>query len=460
MVNLRARQITFFTILITLVAALGGFILGFDAGIIIDGKDQISSQFNLTNFNWSLVTCTSIVGSIIAIPLSGQCVDKFGTKNILFFTAAICLIGLFLTTTAHTLAQFIIGRFLVGICVGITSFSCPLFLSEISPPTIRGGMILINSIAITSGQTLSFLAGYFLHDLSSSSWRMISAIEIIPTILFLIGILYMPQSPRWITKKYGIDAARLLLVKIRGVNFVALESELQEIQTNISSTLLTPRFKALFSKKIMPVLAIGIGLGSLQQFVGISTIMYYGPVVFQAIGSTSVKQGLFATFCMGLINCIFTIVSALLVDKMGRRILLLWGTLIAGSSMFLVGNVCLGNFSEKWGVFFIGTYIIGYCISLGSLFWVLISEIFPHYIRGTAMSLVTAVTSTATFLVSLTFLKFFDVLGQANTFFLYGLMSLIAFIFTYFFIPETKGVSLELIETHLKQGKKLRTLGI
>ena len=452
-------ELNVFVFVIALVAALGGFTLGFDAGVIVDGKDQITSEFHLSDFQWSIITCTSILGSIFAIPIVGRFVDKFGAKNILSFAAIGFILGLSLTASAYTLPQLITGRFIIGICIGIASFSSPLFISEISSPSIRGGMILLNGIAITAGQTISFLIGYFLHNLSDSSWRFILGIEIIPAILLLVGMIAMPQSPRWVAKKYGIEKSRIVLTRIRSKNTTTLEKELSEIQANISSTVLKTHFRELFSRKIMPVLMVGAGLACLQQFVGISAIMSYGPVVFHAVGFNSISAGIFATFCIGLVNLFFTIISAFLIDYIGRRFLLLSGTFIAAISMLLVGSVCLGSINEKWGIFFIVTYIIGYCISLGSLFWVLISEIFPYYIRGTAMSFVTAIQCAANLIISITFLAFFDFLGPANTFFIYGLMSAIAFVFIYYFIPETKGISLELIEENLNSGKKLRELG-
>ena len=450
-------RVNFFIIIIAMVAALGGFTLGFDAGFVIDGKDQITALFNLSDFQWSFVACVSILGSLVAILVSGIFADKFGSKNLLLFTALGFILGLILAANAHTLPQLIIGRFIIGICIGIASYSSPLFISEISPPATRGGMILLNGIAITAGQAISFLAGYFLHDLSIDSWRFILGIEIIPAVLLFIGMIFMPQSPRWIAKRHGIELARLTLKRVRLNDSV--EKELNEIQQSISSNSHKISFKELFSKKMFPVLIVGTSLGVLQQLIGISAIMYYGPVVFHAVGFDSVKSGIFATFGIGLINLFFTIVSAFLIDYLGRRFLLLSGTLIAAVSMFLLGSVCLGKISDQWGLLFVATYIIGYCISLGSLFWVLISEIFPTNIRGMAMSFATAMQCAANFLVSITFLEFFDYLGKSDTFFLYGLMSIVAFIFVYYVIPETKGVSLEVIEANLNAGKKIRKLG-
>ena len=453
------QKANFFIFIVASIAALGGFVLGFDAGVIVDGKDQITSEFLLSNFQWSIITSISVLGALIAVPISGRFTDRFGTKTMLLITSIGFLTGLTLTATAYNLFQLITGRFLIGICIGIASFSAPLFISEIAPPSIRGSMVLLNGVAITAGQTLSFLASYFLHDISSFSWRIILCIEILPALALFIGMLFMPKSPRWVAKNNGIESARKILIKIRGKNYPFLEKELSEIHQNIFHAVSRTGFKNLFSKKMAPVLMVGMGLGILQQFVGISAIMYYGPVIFESVGFHSIKNAIFATFFIGLINLIFTIVSAFLVDHVGRRFLLLTGSLIAAISMLLISISSLGWFNEKWGIFFMASYMIGYCIGLGSLFWVVIAEIYPLHIRGSAMSVVTSVQCTANFIVTITFLQVFNRLGNSETFLLFGMMCLTAFVFVYFYVPETKRVPLELIEENLNKGKKTRYLG-
>ena len=450
---------SFFVIAIACIAALGGFILGFDAGVIVDGKDQISSLFLLSNFQWSCVTCVSIFGSLITIPISGRFADKIGIKTMLLITAIGFMTGSILTATAYNIFQLTIGRFIVGICIGIAYFGAPLFISEIAPPHMRGSMVLLNGIAITAGQTLSFLAGYFLHDITPNSWRLILWIEAISATCFFLGMLLMPHSPRWIAKNKGIDNSRIVLTKIRGGHSPALEKELSEIEKNLLQHFSKSYLKDLFSKKIVSVLVLGVGLGVLQQFVGINAVMYYGPVIFETLGFNSIKNAIFATFCISFINLIFTIISAFLVDYVGRRTLLLSGTFITAISMFMLGGSYLVGLGEKAALFFMATYIIGYCISLGSLFLVIISEIYPLNIRGSAMSFVTALQFIANLSVTITFLSLFDFLGKAETFTLFGIMSCIAFLFVYLYVPETKGLTLEQIETNLNLGKKTRKLG-
>ncbi len=405
------------------IVTLGGFIIGFDAGVIVDGKDQISAAFNLTTFQWSIITSLSVLGALLTVPFGGKLVDKWGAKTMLIVVALGFAISLFITAITTNLTQLVIGRFITGICIGIAAFSVPLFISETSPPSIRGGMVLSYCVAITAGQTFSFFAGYLLHDVSPDSWRIILAIETIAAVCFFIGMIVVPQSPQWRAKTQRIEKTRVI------------------------------------SKKILPVLLLGMSLAIFQQFVGINAIIYYGPVIFQAFGFHTVSHAIFATFLIGLVNLIFTSITAFLVDYMGRRFLLLLGTLMAGASMLVLAFPYVGLSHRTLSVIFLMTYIIGYCISLGSVFWVLIAEIYPCRIRGFAMSLITALQYTANFIVTITFLKLFEMFDNSVTFSLFGGMCLAAFIFIYFYVPETKGVQLETIESNLNKGKKTRELG-
>lgn len=320
-------------------------------------------------------------------------------------------------------------------------------------------MVLINGIAITFGQAFSFLIGFFLHDSSESSWRLILWIGVVPAILLLIGMLFVPHSPRWVLATQGIKKARVILQKIR--HPACVEVELREIQFNIHQSQYRSSLSFLFSKPFISVLTIGTVLGVLQQFSGISAIMYYGPVIFEGLGFKPVKIAILATFLMGMINCVFTIVTSLTIDRLGRRALLLGGTLLAGISLILAA-ICYDTAwaDKKWAILFLlSTYVIGYCISLGSLFWVMIAEIYPLKIRGLAMSVASTVQWIANFLVSISVLSIFNYLHEANTFLMFGSVCLIACLFIYYFVPETSGVTLEKIEENLLAGKKTRELG-
>ncbi|TAK71906.1 MAG: sugar porter family MFS transporter [Gammaproteobacteria bacterium] len=454
-----SRQPNYFVILIAAIAALGGFLFGFDSSIIADTKDQITAQFSLTDFQWSWIVSVSLLGSVIGIPISGLMADRISRKSMLILVAVGFIMGAILCAQATQLQPLIIGRFVIGICIGIASYISPLFIAEMAPASIRGGMILMNGLAITFGQAFSFLLGYFLHDISASSWRLLLWLGTLPAFCLLIGILFVPHSPRWIMAKQDFDKVYRVLKKIRRTE-AEIQTEILEMKLNLMQPSSANRL-TLFKKPFLFVLMVGLGLGIFQQFSGINSIMYYGPVVFETAGFYPIKTALLATFWMGLINFIFTAITLFFVDKLGRRFLLLSGTLLASISLVLVACYYqLQWFNQKWLMLcFMSTYIMGYCISVGSLFWVIISEIYPLKIRGLAMSIATVAQWGANFVVSISFLGIFHHFGEIKTFWLFSFICLCAFIFIYYFVPETTGVSLEKIEENLLAGKKLRELG-
>ncbi|SRR5579883_980715 len=450
---------TYFIFLIAAIAALGGFLFGFDSSIIADTKDQITAQFSLSDFQWSWIVSVSLLGSIIGIPISGLVADHISRKSMLLLVAAGFILGAILCAQATQLNILITGRFIIGMCIGIASYISPLFIAEMAPANARGGMILMNGLAITFGQAFSFLLGYFIHDISQSSWRLLLWLGTIPAFCLLIGILFVPHSPRFMMAKYGRDKAYEILKKIRH-NEIAIQTELHEIKLNLTQSS-SGNILSLFKKPFIFVLIAGVLLGIFQQFSGINAIMYYGPVIFETAGFYPIKTTLLATFWMGLVNFLFTAITLFYVDKVGRRFLLLSGILLASLSLVLVACYYQWHlFNQKWLMLcFMSTYIMGYCVSVGSLFWVIISEIYPHKIRGLAMSIATLVQWGANFVVAISFLDIFHRFGEIKTFCLFSLICLCAFIFIYHFIPETTDVSLEKIEENLMAGKKLREIG-
>jgi len=450
----------YFVFLIAAVAGFGGFLFGFDSSVIADTKNQIVTQFSLNDFQWSLIVSVSLLSSIFGIPLSGLFADQFSRKSMLLFVAIGFMAGTSLCSMALNLPMLITGRFIIGICIGIASYVSPMFIAEIAPASIRGGLVLLNGVAITLGQAFSFLIGYWLYDISPESWRVMLLLGTIPALLLLIGVLLIPHSPRWLLIKHGREAAYTVLKKIRH-NENEIQAELQEMQTIVNFTHQTSKIHQLLQPPYVWVLFAATSLGVLQQFSGINAIMYYGPVIFESAGFTPTKFAILATFFMGFINFIFTIVTLLLVDKLGRRFLLICGSLLAGISLLIVSSYYHFHlFQHKWLMLScMATFIIGYCVSIGSLFWVIISEIFPLNVRGLAMSIATLVQWMANLIVSLLFLSVFKLLGEAITFSMFATMCLLATWVAYYFIPETTGISLEQIELNLMQGKALRDLG-
>ncbi|TNF65936.1 MAG: sugar porter family MFS transporter [Gammaproteobacteria bacterium] len=446
-----------FIYFVAVIAGMGGLLFGFDTGIIADGQWQITHQFNLTSWQWSTVVSATVLGAFLGALLCGRMADYIGRRKTLIVISCVFIIGTLIAAFSIDWYSLLLGRFILGICIGIASFASPLFISEVAPMHIRGKLVLFNSVAITGGEAVSFLVGYLLHDLSPSSWRLMFFIGVIPPILLLIGLKFMPRSPRWVASKYGIEQARKILKKIR-LDDDEVEKELSEIAHALAIKKNT-KYRAIFRKPIRTVVLIGVALGVLQQVAGINIIMYYGPFVFNEAGFSQ-NISLFATFIMGLVNTVFTIVALFTVDKVGRRPLLIGGSLIAGLSLLALAWHQFNPHLSPWIAFFsVMVYMMAFAVSLGCIFWLMISELYPTRIRGAAMSFATAIQWLANFVVSLCFLPLFGVLGGGYTMLIFAIFCFCSVIFGLVILPETKGVSLELIEENLQAGVSSRQLG-
>lgn len=446
-----------FVYLIASIGALGGLLFGFDTGVISGALLFINQTFKTSVLIQETIVSSVVFGALAGAFISGRLADRYGRKTMLLIAALAFIVGTAVTTFAFNIHSLIVGRLIIGFAIGISSYTTPLFISEMAPAKHRGAMVLLNAITITGGEAIAFLIDYALTP--SQAWRWMFAAGFIPAILLFIGMLFLPETPRWLVLKGLIPKAKATLNKIRNAQDVPIE--LKQIEESFS--LKQGNWKQLFSKKVQPVLIIGLGLGIFQQFFGINTVMYYGPTIFKAVGFQGAQAQILATFGMGVVNTVMSIVAVLVIDKIGRRKLLLMGSTVAAISLGVVGFTFKHNdhsTTPQWiAVSGMVIYIAGYCVSVGSLFWLMISEIYPLSIRGLGMSLATSVQWGANFLVSMTFLSIINTMGAANTFWLYGTMCVLCFAFVYYLVPETKGISLEQIEQNLDDNKPSRELG-
>lgn len=439
------------------ISATCGLLFGFDTSIIAGASPFIQTEFNASNFQLEMVVSSCVLGALFGALLSGKLSDNLGRKKVLIITGLIFILGTIIAALAHSIEHLICGRFILGFAVGMGSFATPMFIAEIAPAQSRGKLVLWNGAFLTGGQVLAFLVNYSLTE--SGNWRLMIFSGIIPAFILTIGMLFMPESPKWLLIKGKEFLALNILERIRGSKTMATQ-ELALIKTTLNIS--QAKFSELFSKTLRPVLFIGLLLGIFQQFMGINTVMYYGPHIMKQIGFSDATTQMFGTLGLGITNFIFTVITLLFIDKLGRRKFLLIGSMIAALSLFtmvfLLSNTISGA-TAYLALFCLITYIIGYCISVGSLFWLMISEIFPLHARGTCMSFVVAVQWGANFLVAASFLTILHALGIAATFSMYGTIALIVFIYVYLKVPETKGVSLELIEQNIQKGLPTRLLG-
>ncbi len=436
-----------FMLLVALVAATGGFLFGFDTGVISGALIFIDHMFHPTVLQKSLIVSSTVLGAFFGSIFSGGFVNKLGRKLTLLYCSITFIIGTLLCAFATSVNIMIIGRFILGIAIGIASYTVPLYIAEISTPNKRGKMIMFNGVAITGAQAVSFLSDYYFSH--TYNWRMMLGVAVVPAIILLIGTLFLPESPRWLILRKQKNHALIILNKIRNIDYI--EQEVNEIEESFK--IKQGGFKELLSKKMRPILIIGIVLGIMQQFTGINTIMYYGPYIFEKIGFTGDSARIFATFGMGVVNCIASIFVMFTVDRLGRKKLMIIGMIIAMLSLFILSIIvpAIKFFNKILSIFLLGSYITGFAISIGSLFWVIISEIYPLKIRSIGMSFVGGIQWFANFFISMTFLPVLELFGIGINFRIYALMCLFVIIFTKYYVPETKGVSLETIAKILEK---------
>ena len=452
----RADHSSGFVYVAAAISALGGMLFGYDTGVISGAILFISKDFSLTQLQVEIVVSCVLIGALIGAMTGGILADRFGRRRVIIATATLFVAGAIVTALSPTFTLLIAGRIIVGAAIGVASFTTPLYISEVSPVKIRGRLVSINQVALTSGIVISYLVDYALVDIQG--WRWMFGLAAVPAAILAVGMFCLPESPRWLVSKNLIDSARTVLERIRRTKDVG--TELEDIQSSLAVQ--SGGWRDLFTPLVRPALIVGVGLAILQQITGINTVIYYAPMIFEFTGAKSASASILATIGVGVVNVAMTVVALLLVDRMGRRPLLLIGLtgMIIGLGVLglafqlpsLSGS--LGWIAEISLMLYVGAFAIG----LGPVFWLLISEIYPLKIRGVAMSVATSANWGANLFVALTFLTLIQATGRSSTFWIYGLVGVGAWLFTWFYIPETKGRSLEDIESHWRAGKHPRAM--
>jgi MFS transporter, SP family, galactose:H+ symporter len=442
---------------ISAFAALAGLLFGYDTGIISGAILFIKKDFLLTDFQVEMVVSAVLFGALISSGLSGRLTDRFGRRKVLVFTAIAFILGSLSSALAPNVNDLIFGRTLLGIAIGVGSFTAPLYLAEIAPQRIRGMLVSLNQLAITIGIVFSYLINYYFSTRGNWSWML--GLGVVPATILLIGTLFLPESPRWMVLRGQVQKARTVLQRIRaGEN---INKEFINIQQTVKSE--KAKHRLLLAKWVRPIVFISLGLSFFQQITGINTIIYYAPTILQMAGFKQASGAILATLGIGVINVIFTIIALPLIDRWGRRPLLLLGLLGMFLSLAAMGLAfSLPNFAVlRWiAVASMILYIASFAISLGPIMWLIISEIFPLNIRGIGASLAISASWGFNMLVALTFLTLVQLVGISHTFWFYALLCILGWLFVYFIVPETKGCSLEQIEKNLRLGRPSRELGV
>jgi MFS family permease len=494
-----------YTLFISFIVALGGFLLGFDSAVISGAVGGISRYFSMTDwelgFSVGCVIFGAMAGNISAGPLS----DRFGRKYILIATAILFTVSALWSALATEYFEFIIARIIGGVGIGGAILIAPIYIAEVAPPKLRGSLVSLNQLNIVLGISVAYFSNYFLKDLEGESWRWMLGVEAIPAFIYFLALFTIPRSPRWLIQKLNlIEIAEAILIKIGGKDYA--KSTIKEIQRGIGKKESKGTFSQLFSNRLRNIMIIAFGIAFFQQITGINAIFYYAPTIFEQAGG-STDSSFLQAIVVGLTNLVFTLVAIRFIDKLGRKPLLIIGTAtmtIALSMATLAFNNATYDLNAKniqkvenpeikstlaslKGMSFtsqtalfnnveqllnkaqlidfkrnevknfininatlvliaILLYVAAFAISLGPVMWTLLSEIFPGNIKGIAISVVGFFNSLVSYSVTQLFPWELTNLGPTFTFAIYAGMAVLSLLFVIKYIIETKGKSLEEVE--------------
>lgn len=445
--NNKKRYISF----IAMSAALGGLLFGYDTAVISGAIGNLTQYFHLNSVETGWAISSALVGCLLGAMVSDYSSTKYGRKYTMIFAAILFILNSIGTAIPNSFTMFVIFRIIGGIGVGIASMVVPMYIAEIAPPKRRGALVGNYQLAIVIGIVLVYFVNYFIALQGDAQWnlnigwRWMFGSEVLPSIMFLVFIFLIPESPRWLIQKGKPTDAKVVLEKINPSEDV--DSILAEIQNSIQQETKT-QWQTLFKKEFKVVLFVGIGLSILQQLTGINAILYYAPEIFKRLGS-STDASLLETSMLGVVNLIFTLISIYFVDKMGRKPLLYIGSIGMSISLLAVGTFIYCNAVGNWVLPFLLLFMASFSISWGPIVWVLLSEIFPNKIRSLALAISVFIQWIANFVVT----QFFPSLVEnswlkehfngAFPFYLFSLICLLSLVFVWKKVPETKNKTLE-----------------
>ncbi|MEO7193671.1 MAG: sugar porter family MFS transporter [Pseudonocardiaceae bacterium] len=429
------------------ITALGGLLFGYDTGVISGALLFIGKDFPMSSLEKELLTSILLIGAVLGALLAGKIADKIGRRPTVLGTAALFVAGVGLAALSPSYGMLLVARVVIGLAVGSASMVVPLYISEAAQPRLRGALVSFNQLAITLGILVSFLVDYGLA--ATQNWRLMFGLAAIPAIAMFVGMLFQHESPHWLIGQGREDEARAVLEQVRDDSDIDAEiTQVRELSQRKSTA------RDLLNPKIRRALRIGIALAIFQQITGINTIIYYAPTLLSAAGFGA-SAALAANVGFGIVNVSMTMVAIWLLDRTGRRPLLLSGTTGMAVGMatlaltFLIGGSQLHGPGAVVAIIGLFVYTGSFAVGLGPVFWLLISEIYPVKIRGRAMSVATIANWGANFVVTVSFLTLLAAIGDAGTFFLFGFLTLVALGYFYRQVPETKNRTLPEIERDL-----------
>lgn len=450
------------TWVVAIIGSIAGFLFGYDEGIIAGSLELVTNYFNLSSTHVGVMASALPFGALFGSMFIGACTASkgmkiFGRRTLLSFSGVLFFIGALGAGFADSITVLIISRLVLGLAIGVASVMAPLYLAETATYQTRGAVVSLYQLALTTGIVCSYVINYLFLD--NHDWRAMFASSAFPALILSIAILFVPESPRWLCSVGRRDAASKALKKLRKSS--SIEHELQDIESTLANEPKQGDWLLLFKSPLFPVLMLGMMLFCLQQLSGINVVIYFAPEIFKNLGLNSTTGQILATIGIGVVNLLVTVIAMLSVDKIGRRKLLLFGFF---GTFFSLMALCLFSVNQvAWlpylSVICLLLYIFSFAVSIGPIPHIAMAEIFPLHVRGAGMGFSAMSNWIFNTLVIFSFPLLEKMMGIEYTFALYALLSLLGLVYTYFYMPETKNVSLEQIENYILSGRPLRYLG-
>jgi sugar porter (SP) family MFS transporter len=431
-----------------LVAAIGGFLFGYDTGVISTALLYLAPAFHLSDAVQQVVVASLLLGAIVGVFTAGPLVDWVGRRRMMMMAATLFGVGALVSGFTPNTNILTVARFFLGVAIGTASLVVPTYIAEMAPKAIRGRLVSLQQMMITVGIFVSYLVGYAFAD--SKGWRWMLGLAVVPAVVMLVGLLGLAESPRWLLAHGRENEARQIMLRSRSA--LETDEEISEIQT-LAEAESQLTFRDLLTPKLRPAILLGVAVAATNQLVGVNAIIYYTPTLLTRTGFGA-NAAILSTVGIGLVNMIVTFIALSLVDRLGRRPLLLGGTALVALDLIFLGVLYLLP-SQKGLVSLLTVlglciYIAAFAASLGLGIWLINSEIFPTSVRGKAAGFGTVTHWGLDFLISLTVLTTINLLTATGLFWLYAVFGILGFLYLYRRMPETKGRSLEDIESSLR----------